>query len=63
MDKSKSSPVKDEIASAIADKNELVARFTQMGFAPIEIENALDASNNDPDLAYDFLCGVSCKQI
>ena len=29
-----------------------------MGFEAVEIQHALDASDNDPELAYEFLCAV-----
>ena len=41
-----------------SNRTELKAQLTKMGFGATEIENALDASDNEPNLAYEFLCGV-----
>ena len=44
--------------SVNSNRTELAAQLTKMGFGATEIENALDASNNEPNLAYEFLLGV-----
>ena len=54
--------IKGVPAASIAEKlnrDEVIAEFMQMGFEHIEIQRALDTSNNDLDLAHAILSEVN----
>ena len=47
------------VSSAEKDKRDNIANLMQMGFQLSEVQAALNATKNDPNLAYEFLRRVS----